>query len=133
MNQEHQTSEQGGCCGGGVRLGTYILGGLGAFLVIAAMVGVVRHFTQPAPIGVEKTALREKNLRDIRSAGVEQLGNYGVMDAAKGIVRIPIADAMKLVEKEFKDPAAGRAGLLARAEKAFAVPPKAPEKPSQFE
>ena len=133
MNQEQQTCGQNECCEGAGRLGACILGGLGAFLVIAAMVGVVRHFTQPTPIGVEKTALREKNLRDVRGAGTEVLNNYAWQDATKGVVRLPISEAMKLMEKEYKNPAAARASLLARSEKANAVPPKAPEKPSQFE
>lgn len=132
MNQEAKLISETETRAGGQSM-AYLLGGLGAFLVIAAMVWVVRHYAAPAPIGVEKTALREKNLKEIRSAGIEALTNYAVIDPAKGIVRIPIAEAMKLVETEFKNPAAGRAGLLERAAKANAVPPKPPEKPSQFE
>jgi hypothetical protein len=40
---------------------------------------------------------------------------------------------MKLAETRAQNPAKARADLIAREEKATALPPKAPEKPSAFE
>ena len=58
----------------------------------------------------------------------------GWVDPTKGIVRLRIEDAMKWVEQEWgRDPAAARSNLISRVEKATALPPKVPEKPSQFE
>jgi hypothetical protein len=49
------------------------------------------------------------------------------------MVRLPIEDAMKLAAQKWQNPSAARADLNARAEKAAAELPKAPEKPSAFE
>ena len=51
-------------------------------------------------------------------------------DQGKGIVRIPLERALELTLTEWKNPAAARTNLIARAEKAFAKPP---EKPNPFE
>ena len=45
----------------------------------------------------------------------------------------PIADALKLAEKQWQNPAQARATLNDRVEKAFYVPPTPPPKPSAFE
>jgi hypothetical protein len=55
------------------------------------------------------------------------------VDQGKGLVRLPIVEAMKLVERKWQNPAEARKDLIARVEKATALPPKAPEKPSAFE
>ena len=70
---------------------------------------------------------------ELRAAEVDALNNPGWIDQAKGVVRLPIAEALKLTEREWLDPAAARSNLIARVEKATALPPKAPEKPSAFE
>jgi hypothetical protein len=56
-----------------------------------------------------------------------------MIDAPHGVVRLPIDLAMQLAAQAWKDPAAARADLRQRAEKAAAELPKAPEKPSAFE
>ena len=64
----------------------------------------------------------------------EALNSVGWIDQGKGVVRLRIQDALELVEREWsKNPAAARSNLLARVAKAFATPPKPPEKPSAFE
>jgi hypothetical protein len=70
----------------------------------------------------------------LRAAEAEALNNTAWLDQPKGIVRLRIEDAMKMVEQEWgHNPAAARSNLMARVEKATAPPPKVPEKPSQFE
>ena len=61
------------------------------------------------------------------------MATAATIDAQRGIVRLPIEDAMKLAAQKWQNPSAARADLTARAEKAAAELPKAPEKPSAFE
>ena len=123
--------ETGNCC----KCRAVIYGAviLGTFLIAAGLVWAMIHYTKPAPLAEDRVATRRKALADVRAAGAEALNNYGWVDQTKGIVRLPIEQAMKLTIAEWQNPEAGRATLLAREAKASAVPPKAPEKPSAFE
>jgi hypothetical protein len=111
----------------------FALGIFGSFLIVAALVWTMVRYTQPPPLGEDRVAVRKKALSDLRAAEADALNNYGWLDQAKGIVRLPIAEAMKLAQLEWQNPTAARSNLIARVEKATALPPKAPEKPSQFE
>ena len=111
----------------------YVVGILGCFLIVAAMVWAMRHYTQPPPLGEDRVALRKKALAELRAAEAEELNTYAWLDQGKGIVRLPIAEAMKLSLREWQNPAAARSNLIARVQKATAAPPKAPETPSPFE
>jgi hypothetical protein len=51
-----------------------------------------------------------------------------VIDGQRGIVRLPIEDAMKLAAQKWQNPAQARADLISRAERAAA-----PVKPVSFE
>lgn len=104
-----------------------------ASLIFAALVWKMRQYTTPPALGAARIAERTKALADVRAAEAEGLNNVGWIDPAKKIVRLPIAEALKLAEREWQNPAQARSNLLARVEKANALPPKAPEKPSQFE
>jgi len=106
---------------------------IGAFLIFALLVGETKKYTQPPPVDEGRATLRAKALAELRAADAEALNTVGWMDSAKGIVRLPIAEALKLVEREWQNPAQARSNLIARVEKATALPPKAPEKPSPFE
>ena len=111
----------------------YVAGILGAFLIIAALVWAMQRYTQPPPLGEDRVALRKKALADLRAAEASELDSYGWVDQGKGIVRLPIAEAMKLTLREWQNPASARSNLIARVQKATAVPPPAPAKPSEFE
>jgi hypothetical protein len=112
----------------------YAIAVVGSFLIVAGLAWVMYHFTRPEPLGEDRAALRRKNLAELRAANAEILNNYAWQDQGKGVVRLPIDQAMKIAESEWRvNPAAARSNLIARVEKATAVPPKAPEKPSQFE
>lgn len=107
---------------------------LGAFLIVAGLVWAMRHYTKPPPIDAGRAAERAKALTEMRAADTAALHNAGWIDPTKGVVRLPIAQAMKLIVAEWqKDPAAVHSDLTARVEKATAPPPKAPEKPNPFE
>ncbi len=111
----------------------YVLAILGTFLIVAGLVWAMRHYTQPPPVE-DRAAVRAKALAELRAAEAEALNNPAWIDQGKGIVRLPVAEAMRLVEHDWgQNPAAGRSNLIARVEKATAAPPKPAEKPSPFE
>ena len=111
----------------------YLFGILGSFLIVAALVWAMQRYTQPPPLGEDRVAVRKKALADLRAAEASELENYGWLDQAKGIVRLPIAEAMQLALRDWQNPAAARSNLITRVEKATAAPPAAPAKPSPFE
>ena len=111
----------------------YLIGILGSLLIVAALVWAMQRYTQPPPLGEDRVVVRKKALADLRAAEASELKSYGWVDQPKGVVRMPIAEAMKLTLRDWQDPAAARSNLIARVEKATAVPPAAPAKPSAFE
>lgn len=107
---------------------------LAACLIFAALVWQMKKYTQPAPaVDQARKAERAKARAELTAAETEALNNAGWIDQTKGLVRLPIAEALKIAEREWQNPAQARSNLIARVEKANYVPPKAPEKPSAFE
>lgn len=116
------------------RLSAYVVGILGSFLVLGGLSYAIYRYTQPAPLGEDRAAVRAKALMELRAAENEALHTVGWVDQAKGLVRLRVEDAMAMVQRDWaQNPAAARSNLVARVEKATAAPPKAPEKPSAFE
>lgn len=109
------------------------IGILGAFLVVGILVCAMKYYTRPAPLNQARVEERKKALAELREADAKGLTSYEVIDAGKGTVRLKIDRAMELTIDEYKNPAAARTNLIARAEKASAPPPKPPEQPSKFE
>lgn len=118
-------------CGSKAAYATAILG---AFLIVAGLVCAMRHYTQVQPLNANRAAERAKAFSEMRATELEAVNSTGWIDQGKGIVRLRVEDAVKIVAQQWgKDPAAARKDLIARVEKATAVPPAAPAKPSQFE
>jgi hypothetical protein len=111
----------------------YLLAIVGAFLIVGLLILGMYVLTRPAPIGEDRGAVRAKGLAELRAAEAEALNNAAWIDRGKGVVRLRIEDAMQLVVREWQDPPAARSNLVARAEKALAMPAPPPEKPSPFE
>lgn len=111
----------------------YVAAIIGAFLIVAGLVWIMRSYTRPEPLGEDRANERRKALAELRAANAEVLNNYAWQDPTRGVVRMPIDQAMKLAEQAWQNPAAARSNLIARVEKATAPLPKVPEKPSQFE
>jgi len=109
----------------------YAIAILGSFLIVAALVWAMHKYTEPPPLGAGRAAERARALAELRAAEADALNNIGWVDQAKGIVRLPIADAMKIVERSWQNPAAARSNLLERVAKANPPPPK--PAPSPFE
>src|SRR5262245_12202401 len=107
-----------------------VLAVFGACLIFAFLVGETKKYTQPPAVDEGRATVRAKALSELRAAEADALATVGWVDQAKGIVRLPIAEAMKLAEREWQNPAQARSNLISRVEKATALPPKAPEKPS---
>ena len=121
-----------------IRSGTsklvYFAAVTGAFLIVILLVLAMRHFSRPAPLGEDRAAVRAKAMAELRGAENEALHTPAWLDQGKGIVRLRVEDAVKMVERDWaRDPVAARSNLMERVAKATALPPKVPAKPSEFE
>lgn len=115
-------------------LAIYFLAGLGCCLIVFVVVKATQSYTRPEPVAQTKVEVRYKNLAEVRTTADSTLNTYGwVVDPAKGFVRLPIKQAMDLTVAEWKNPAAARSNLIAKAEKFYFKPPPPPEKPNQYE
>jgi hypothetical protein len=109
-------------------LGFLLVSGIFAALAVALV------FTLKAPaINAERGAERAKALAEVRLTEEKALTTAAMLDAQRGLVRLPVERAMQLAAEAWKNPAAARADLIARVEKATAELPKAPAQPSAFE
>lgn len=114
--------------------GVYFLAVVGALLLVSGMAWLLYSRTRPPALNQARIEERLKNLQDIRTSSAAALGTFGWQDETKGLVRLPVTNAMELIVREYKNPAAGRSNLLARVERANPPPPpKEPEKPTIFE
>jgi hypothetical protein len=111
----------------------YVVGVVGSLLIVALLVYAMQSYNRPAPVNQARVDERTKALTEIHQAEMKGLNEYGWVDQGKGIVSLPIARAKELVLQDYKNPADARKEMIGRADKANAVPPKAPEKPSQYE
>ena len=102
----------------------YVVSILATFLLMAFLVKQMVKVTNPAPMGAERATARAKDNAEIRAAGATAANSWGYANQPNGIVRLPIDDAMKLTIQGYQQPAAFRADVLARVEKASAPPPK---------
>jgi hypothetical protein len=117
-----------------VTLTVYFVAALGALLIVGALAWFLYAQTRPAILNKARIEERIKFLHEINTAGADALNSYGWQDQPKGLIRLPITNAMEWVVRQWKSPAAARSNLLARLEKANPPPPpKEPEKPSVFE
>jgi len=112
----------------------YFFAVLGALLIVLALDRAMIRYTAPeaskAPVRAKE---RAEKLAEVRKESAEALGTYGWQDKTKGLVRLPVDRAMELTLERYRSPAAARSNLIERVEKATALPPKPPEKPSPFE
>jgi hypothetical protein len=107
------------------------IGILGAFLVVALLVWAMKLYTRPAPLDAARAGERRKALAELRAANEAGLNRYGWVDQSKGLVRLRIDRAIELTLEEYKNPAAARSNLTARA--IAANPPPPPPAPNKYE
>jgi hypothetical protein len=84
-------------------------------------------------VDAARRAERARALAELRAAEADALQHPAWLDQTKGLVRLPMDVAMQLTEREWQNPAQARSNLIARVEKATALPPPPPSKPSEFE
>ncbi len=133
MSAEEQKNSV--CCSGKCwSVLSYVVAVAGAILIVWGLNNMLRHYT----VKVEKDnrEARGKQRKDERRKlqQTEAAANtYAWANQQKGIVRMPVDRGMELILDEYADKKTARNNLNARLEKANAKPPKAPEKPSDFE
>lgn len=111
-------------------VGFYVVAILGAFLIMAALVQAMRHYSKPADLNAARSEERSKALAQIRNENSDALDNYAWQNKDKGIVRLPVGQAMQLTIQEWKNPAAARSNLVFRADESVK---KAPEKAGKYD
>jgi len=111
----------------------YVIAAIATFLLMAFLVNKMVKMTAPAPVGAERAAARAKDNAEIRGVGAEAAKSWGYVDQPRGIVRLPLEEAMKMTVQGYQKPDAFRTDLMARVEKANVPAPKPPEKKSEFE
>ena len=108
------------------RATAWVIGVLGTFLIVALLVLAMRHYSQPAPVGIDRVEERYRFLHEQRASDAKALNEYDWQDKGKGIVRLPVQRAVELTVQEWQNPEDARSNLISRVEKATAPPPKAP-------
>ncbi|HZI31233.1 MAG TPA: hypothetical protein VFF11_02760 [Candidatus Binatia bacterium] len=112
----------------GAALGFLIVAVIFAFAAVWVKVAL-----RPPAVDADRAAERSKALAEIHATEEKDLATVGWIDQKRGIVRLPIDKAMQLAAHEWQNPAAARADLKTREQKATAELPKAPAKPNPFE
>ncbi len=107
----------------GAALGLIIASAIFAFVTVG-----VKVLVPATGIDADRAASRAKALAEIHATEEISLKYPAVLDAKRGIVRLPIETAMALAAQKWQDPAAARADLNSREEKAIA-----PVKTESFE
>lgn len=113
--------KEAGLCG-------YIFAVIGSFLIAAGLVWITWHYTRPEPVNAARAAERRKALTELRASNADVMHSQTYIwmpgiPPVNHIVRMPIDRAMELSIKLWQNPAAARSNLIARVEKATAVPP----------
>lgn len=95
---------------------------IGSIIFAVLTTGVILAVKAPA-INVDRAEARSQALAEVHAAEQAALNTSAVIDAQRGIVRLPIETAMLLTAKQWQNPAAARADLNGRVEKASAPAP----------
>jgi hypothetical protein len=117
----HSDSSDKSCCKG---FWGYAIAVVGAFLIVAGLVRYMSYSAQPPPVNAARADERRKALADLKASNADVLNNYAWQDQGRGFIRIPITNAMVMMEKEWQNPAAARSNLVFRVEKLTAPAPK---------
>ena len=101
---------------------------LHAIVLFVVLAGCVKLLVHPPAIDADRAELRSKALADLRANEEKSLNALVVTDHQRGIIQLPIETAMKIAAEKWANPAAARADLSARVDKATAT-----VKPVSFE
>ncbi|HEX3889764.1 MAG TPA: hypothetical protein VHX90_02845 [Verrucomicrobiae bacterium] len=122
MNQKTHTSASGAA-----------IGFIAASVIFAVLVVAVKLLVNVPAIDADRGAVISKALFEMRTNEVASLNNIGWADQPRSIVRLPIETAIQMTERNWQNPAAARADLIARAENAAKPAPKVAPKPNPAE
>ena len=78
----------------------------GVVIIVVILIVLVQYFTSVKDAAYEEMVLRPEStaLRELRARETEELGSYKLLDAEKGVYRIPIDRAIDLMAEEaFKE------------------------------
>ncbi len=72
------------------------------FVIVVAIVALQNYYVATQEALTEELVLRPESsaLRELRARETSELSSYGVIDQEKGVYRIPIERAMKLLAEE---------------------------------
>jgi len=104
-----------------------------AMILFVALAVIVKFSISVPAVDADRGVVISKALVEMRAAEEKSLDTPGWADQPRGIVRLPVETAMQQAAQAWRNPAAARADLKARAERAAAPAPVAPAKPSAFE
>ncbi|MGA2052492.1 MAG: hypothetical protein ABSH19_04190 [Opitutales bacterium] len=102
-----------------------VAGVLGSLVIVAAVLAVSYYNTRPSEgVNADAVAERTQKLAEVRAKETQLYNNYSWVDQSKGIVRIPVPEAMRLelikLDEETKgEPAAPARLSLAASPAAF--------------
>jgi len=122
MNQKTHTSASGAAI-------AFIAGSV----IFAVLVVAVKLLVNVPAVDADRGAAISKALFDIRTNEVASLNTAGWADKPRSIVRLPIETAIQMTGQNWQNPAAARADLIAREEKASLPAPKVAPKPNAAE
>lgn len=77
------------------------LGSLGAILIFLLILFVAYLPNRPDPVNAQTVEQRLLTLEETRAAGQGKIGNFGVINAAEGVVQIPVERAMELTVRDY--------------------------------
>src|SRR5580658_6606572 len=93
------------------RLGAYVVGLLGALLIVALLVRLMQSYAQAPSISATRAAERMQIMTEFKAANTPLVETYDWVDQPKGFLRVPIERAKELVLEEWQNPAAARSNL----------------------
>ena len=93
------------------------------FFVMFYMVRSAYRESNPQPLNHARALERAKVRTQVTGVAVSNLTTVGWVDVAKGIVRLPINQAMKMTVEAYQNPEAAHSNLLARSKQSEKAAP----------
>jgi hypothetical protein len=106
-----------------VKILANVAGVLGVLTIMAGLIWAMYYYTQPPVVDQARWAERKRNFNELSAQNRDLLDNYAYVDKAKGTVRLSLERALELTAKEWQNPAAARAAMLAYLDKYVPTPP----------
>jgi len=113
-----------------------VAGVLGSLVIVVAVLGVSYLNTRPkAAVDAQIVADRQQKLADVQAKETQLYNNYSWVDQTKGIVRIPVPEAMRLTAIQLGQATKGKPSAparlsLAASPAAMTPPPPPPSAPA---